>query len=87
MADSTLFVVEQTAPYRTALVKVTPDGRVERLPAPFAAIAYGITLSFSSSAHGWAHGEGGDVKVTTDGGETWTNPAPVRHGMGYGGCR
>jgi photosystem II stability/assembly factor-like uncharacterized protein len=83
VADSTLFVVEQTGRYKTALFKATPDGQVERLPAPFAALAYGITLSFPNSAHGWAHGETGEIKVTTDGGQTWTNPAPVHHGMGH----
>jgi photosystem II stability/assembly factor-like uncharacterized protein len=83
VADSTMFVVEQTAPYKTALLKATPDGRVERVPAPFAALAYGITLSFPNSAHGWAHGQTGEIKVTTDGGQTWTNPAPVHHGKGH----
>jgi Photosynthesis system II assembly factor YCF48 len=83
VADSTLFVVEQTGLYKTALLKATPDGQVETLPAPFAALGYGITLSFSNSAHGWAHGGTGEIKVTTDGGQTWTNPAPVRHGMGH----
>jgi photosystem II stability/assembly factor-like uncharacterized protein len=83
VADSTLFVVEQTGLYKTALLKATPDGRVERLPGPWAAIGSGITLNFLNSAHGWARGAGGDVLVTTDGGQTWTNPAPVHHGQGF----
>ena len=83
VAGSTLLVVEQSAGYRTVLVKATPDGRVERLPGPWAAIGSGITLNFLNSAHGWARGAGGNVWVTTDGGETWTNPAPVHHGLGF----
>jgi photosystem II stability/assembly factor-like uncharacterized protein len=83
LVDSTLLVVEQISDNGTALVKATPDGRVERLPGPFPVVGSGISLSFSSPAHGWARGAGGDVVVTTDGGETWTNPAPVRHGMGH----
>ncbi|MEJ2009670.1 MAG: YCF48-related protein [Acidobacteriota bacterium] len=81
VADSTLMVVEKTSDYRAVLVKATPDGRVEKASGSFGR-GTSVALSFLTPQHGWLY-DSGDVLVTTDGGETWTNPSPVRHGVGH----
>ncbi len=81
VADSTLIVAEQTSNgTRMVLVKVTPDGRVETSSGSF---PFGscVQLSFTDPLHGWA-GCAGGIMVTTDGGETWTDISPIRHGPG-----